>query len=63
MSPTLLWIVGPPAVGKMTVGEAIAERTGLKVFCRRTPPRWPGTANHLPPEQVADPVVRHFELG
>jgi hypothetical protein len=29
---TLVFIVGPPAVGKMTVGYALAERTGLKVF-------------------------------
>ena len=25
-------IVGPPAVGKMTVGQALAEQTGLKLF-------------------------------
>jgi hypothetical protein len=30
--PTLVFIVGPPAVGKMTVGHALAERTGLKLF-------------------------------
>jgi hypothetical protein len=29
---TLLFIVGPPAVGKMTVGHEIALRTGLKLF-------------------------------
>jgi hypothetical protein len=29
---TLVFIVGPPAVGKMTVGYALAERTGLKLF-------------------------------
>jgi hypothetical protein len=25
-------LVGPPAVGKMTVGQALAERTGLRLF-------------------------------
>src|SRR5687767_3142913 len=30
--PTLAFIVGPPAVGKMTVGHALAERTGLKLL-------------------------------
>lgn len=30
--PTLVFIVGPPAVGKMTVGHALAERTGLRLF-------------------------------
>jgi hypothetical protein len=30
--PTLVFIVGPPAVGKMTVGAALAARTGLKLF-------------------------------
>ena len=29
---TLLFIVGPPAVGKMTVGHELATRTGLKLF-------------------------------
>lgn len=28
----LLFIVGPPAVGKMTVGREVAQRTGLKLF-------------------------------
>ncbi len=28
----LVFIVGPPASGKMTVGQALAERTGLKLF-------------------------------
>ena len=32
MAPTLVFIVGPPAVGKMTVGGALAARTGLKLF-------------------------------
>lgn len=30
--PLLLFVVGPPAVGKMTVGQAITERTGLRLF-------------------------------
>lgn len=29
---TLVFIVGPPAVGKMTVGAELARRTGLKLF-------------------------------
>lgn len=29
---TLVLIVGPPAVGKMTVGYELARRTGLKLF-------------------------------
>jgi hypothetical protein len=45
---TLLFIVGPPAVGKMTVGEAIAARTGLRVF-----------HNHL----AIEPVLRLFPYG
>ncbi len=31
-APTLVFIVGPPAVGKMTVGYELARRTGLKLF-------------------------------
>jgi shikimate kinase len=31
-APLLLFVVGPPAVGKMTVGAAIAQRTGLRLF-------------------------------
>lgn len=31
-APTLVFIVGPPAVGKMTVGHALARRTGYKLF-------------------------------
>ena len=30
--PTLLFILGPPAVGKMTVGHEIATRTGFRLF-------------------------------
>jgi hypothetical protein len=29
---TLVFIVGPPAVGKMTVGHELAMRTGLRLF-------------------------------
>lgn len=46
--PLLLFVVGPPAVGKMTVGEAIAERTGLKLF-----------HNHISIELA----LRYFEYG
>jgi hypothetical protein len=28
----LLFVIGPPAVGKMTVGQEIADRTGLRLF-------------------------------
>ncbi|MGH2492578.1 MAG: AAA family ATPase [Candidatus Limnocylindria bacterium] len=31
-TPKLVFIVGPPAVGKMTVGAALAARTGLGLF-------------------------------
>jgi len=31
-APTLLFVVGPPAVGKMTVGREISKRTGLRLF-------------------------------
>jgi len=31
-TPKLVFIIGPPAVGKMTVGAALAARTGLKLF-------------------------------
>ena len=30
--PAVLFVIGPPAVGKMTVGKALAARTGLKLF-------------------------------
>jgi hypothetical protein len=30
--PSLVFIIGPPAVGKMTVGHELAKRTGLKLF-------------------------------
>jgi hypothetical protein len=46
--PTLLYVVGPPAVGKMAVGHEIAQRTGLRLF-----------HNHL----AIDPVLRFFPFG
>ncbi|MFV2175255.1 AAA family ATPase [Actinomadura sp. LOL_016] len=47
-APTLLFIVGPPAVGKMTVGREIAARTGLRLF-----------HNHM----AIEPVLRFFDFG
>jgi hypothetical protein len=47
-SKTLVIIFGPPAVGKMAVGDALARRTGLRLF-----------HNHL----TIDPVLRFFEFG
>ncbi|MCY1142006.1 hypothetical protein OWR29_28770 [Actinoplanes sp. Pm04-4] len=44
----LLFIIGPPAVGKMTVGQAVAARTGYRVF-----------HNHL----TIEPVLRFFDFG
>ncbi|MGR6912766.1 hypothetical protein ACU635_00730 [[Actinomadura] parvosata] len=46
--PTLLCIIGPPAVGKMTVGYEISRLTGMKVF-----------HNHV----AIEPVLRFFEFG
>jgi replication-associated recombination protein RarA len=31
-TPSLVFIYGPPAAGKLTVAEALAMRTGHKVF-------------------------------
>jgi shikimate kinase len=45
---TLLFIVGPPAVGKMTVGAEIARRTGLRLL-----------HNH----HTIDLVLRFFPFG
>jgi hypothetical protein len=45
---TLLQIIGPPAVGKMTVGHEIALRTGLRLF-----------HNHM----TIEPVLRFFDFG
>jgi hypothetical protein len=46
--PLLLFVVGPPAVGKMSVGQAITERTGLRLF-----------HNHLSIEIA----LRYFDYG
>ncbi len=45
---TLLFVVGPPAVGKMAVGHEIAVSTGLRLF-----------HNHM----AIEPVLRFFEPG
>ena len=47
-SPLLLFVVGPPAVGKMSVGQAIAEHTGLRLF-----------HNHISIELA----LRYFDFG
>lgn len=47
-SPTLLFVIGPPAVGKMTIGAEIARRTGLRLF-----------HNH----QTIDLVLPYFAFG
>lgn len=46
--PLLLFVVGPLAVGKMSVGQAIIERTGLRLF-----------HNHLSIELA----LRYFDYG
>src|SRR5499427_6550262 len=46
--PLLLFVVGPPAVGKMSVGQAITERTGLRLF-----------HNHL----AIELAMRYFDYG
>jgi hypothetical protein len=46
--PVLVFIVGPPAVGKMTVGHELAARTGFKLF-----------HNH----HTIDLVLRFFPFG
>jgi len=46
--PMLVVLVGPPAVGKMTVGQALAARTGMRLF-----------HNH----QTLDLVFRFFPFG
>lgn len=45
---SLVFLVGPPAVGKMTVGYALAARTGLRLL-----------HNHA----TSDVVVRFFDYG
>lgn len=44
----LVFVVGPPAVGKMTVGHALARPTGLRLF-----------HNHV----TSDVVTRFFDYG
>jgi hypothetical protein len=46
--PLLLLVVGPLAVGKMSVGQAITERTGLRLF-----------HNHI----SIDLALRYFDYG
>jgi hypothetical protein len=46
--PTLLFVVGPPAVGKMTVGHEIARRTAFRLF-----------HNH----HTSDLALRFFAVG
>jgi len=46
--PPLLFVVGPVAVGKMSVGQAITERTGLRLF-----------HNHISIELA----LRYFDYG
>jgi hypothetical protein len=48
MTPALVFIVGPPAVGKMTVGTALARRTDLRLF-----------HNH----HTIDLILRFFPFG
>lgn len=47
-APTLVVIIGPPAVGKMTVGQELAKLTGFKLFF-----------NH----QLIDLLTGYFEFG
>ncbi|HVE92019.1 MAG TPA: AAA family ATPase [Actinomycetota bacterium] len=47
-APDLLLIVGPPAVGKMSVGREIALRTGYRLF-----------HNHM----SIEPVLQFFDYG
>jgi hypothetical protein len=47
-SPILIFIVGPPAVGKMAVGLELARRTGLRLF-----------HNH----HTIDLALRFFDFG
>ena len=46
--PMLVFVVGPLAVGKMSVGQAIADRTGLRLF-----------HNHISIELA----LRYFDYG
>lgn len=47
-APTLLFLIGAPAVGKMTVGYEIARLTGMRLF-----------HNHM----SIEPVLRFFDWG
>jgi hypothetical protein len=47
-APLLLFVVGPPAVGKMSVGQAVTERAGLRLF-----------HNHISIELA----LRYFDYG
>ena len=47
-APTLVFLLGPPAVGKMTVRHELAQRTGFRLF-----------HNH----QTIDLVLRFFDFG
>lgn len=48
LPPTLVCIIGPPAVGKMTVGQELCRRTGFKLF-----------HGHV----VADVLAPYFSFG
>lgn len=48
MGPVLLNLIGPPAVGKMTVGHEVAQRTGFRLL-----------HNHM----TIDLVLRFFDYG
>jgi hypothetical protein len=46
--PTLVYLFGPPAVGKMTVGQELSRRTGFRLF------------HH---HQILDLLSPYFEFG
>ena len=48
VAPLLLFLIGAPAVGKMTVGQELAQLTGLRLF-----------HNHL----SIEPAFRFFDFG
>jgi len=47
-TPTLVCLIGPPAVGKMTVGQELCRHTGFKLF---------------PSHVLADLLTPHFAFG
>lgn len=47
-APTLVILIGPPAVGKMTIGQALARLTGMRLFF-----------NH----QIIDLLTEYLEFG